>query len=137
MYYRKALSQFCGLPTAQISDAPRPGAPKQRPLPLHTRCGIALDALIAHTDLGTRLTSIIALFFGLCSIAVASYAVWVYCLLQRIQPGWLSIMLYLSFAFFGLFLILTLITRYLAALLRISENKRSYTFEAVKRISNR
>ena len=43
-------------------------------------------------------------------------------------------MLFLSFAFFGLFLILTIIIKYLSLLLELNFKKQRYMFENVEKL---
>ena len=48
--------------------------------------------------------------------------------------GWTSNIMFISFAFFGLFAILTIIIRYLQILLTLSFKRRSFTFESIEKI---
>ena len=50
--------------------------------------------------------------------------------------GWTTTMLFLSFAFLGLFVILTIIIKYMSLILKINFNKQKYIIESIEKITN-
>ena len=62
----------------------------------------------------------------------------IYALIMYIKDiaieGWTTTMLFLSFAFFGLFIILTIIIKYLSLLLELNFKKQRYMFESVEKL---
>ena len=70
------------------------------------------------------------LMIALCEIV---YTIVIYCIGKPIE-GWTTTMLVLTFGFFGMFLILTIVIKYLSLLLDMNFRKQKYLIEGVEKI---
>lgn len=97
------------------------------------RFSLAIDSLALYTNAGYKVSigiTFVMLFIGLCEIA---YTIVIYCVGKPIE-GWTTTMFVLTFGFFGLFLILTIVIKYLSLLLDMSFRKQKYLIEGVEKI---
>ena len=132
--YRKTAFAGCGLKTIQLPYK----AEKKQSLPKNQaenryRFELATNSLLLFTSLGYRLSIFITAMMGFISLGMLIYTVVIYLLSDPIR-GWTSTIMFISFAFFGLFAILTIIIRYLQILLTLSFKRRSFTFESIEKI---
>lgn len=133
--YRKALYANCGLkmdthkyqPTTFSKNTPSTGTVK-------TRTQLATDALILFTDIGYKLASTMTVIMMLITVLVALYAVVVY-VFQNPVEGWTPTILFLSFAFFGLFAILAVVIKYLSIIVNLLYKKQKYVYESIQKYS--
>lgn len=91
---------------------------------------LMFDTLIYYTDAITILSQKIAFgFLWICAIGM------VYGLVLKLAnhaiEGWSSLFLLISFGFFGVFFILSIVIRYLHHILRSSLNSKDYIFSSV------
>lgn len=134
--YRKALYMNCGLKTANIryqSTTDSVERKKDRQLRKY-RGKLAVDTLLLFTDAGYFISKMLSLCMMLISLFMGIYTVAVY-LMAKPVAGWTTTVLFLSAAFFGLFVILTIIIKYLQILLGLTFRKMRYSFESIEKIS--
>lgn len=131
--YRKALYASCGLKLQRVAYQPLPGvrrgvsAARERPR-------LATDALILFTEVASRLSLLLSLVMMAATVAATIYTVVIY-LSGSPVAGWTTTMLFLSFGFFGMFAILTLILKYLSILVDLTFKRQKYVFESIEKIS--
>jgi dolichol-phosphate mannosyltransferase len=132
--YRKALYANCGLKMSTISFdvTEQLGAPSGNDL--KNRSQLAIDALILFTDVGYRFAITMTLIMMMITTIVAVYAVIVYCFQNPVE-GWTPTILFLSFAFFGVFGILAIVIKYLSIIVELIFKKRQYVYESIQKIS--
>lgn len=128
--YRKAFYMGCGLKNESIVYAPhavgnKKGDKKQRR-------ELATDSLILFTDVSYKISLFMSVFMAVFMVAVGIYAVVIYLLGNPIE-GWTTTLLVLSFAFFGVFAILTMVVKYLSMVLGLVFRKTNYTIESVNK----
>lgn len=132
--YRKALYKFSGFPFKTIAykrTAPKPLSDKS----VSEKLSLAFDILILFSDLGIRVAFTLAVIFLLLSIFGGIYAVLIYLTDKKVIEGWTTIMLFLSFGFSGIFIVLGILTKYISVILSELQDKPSYTVSSIKRIS--
>lgn len=133
--YRKALYANCGLKTANIRYKPAADSgQKTDRAERRYRRGLAVNSIILFTELGYKFSVIMTMVMMLVAVFVAVYSVVVY-LFSTPVAGWTTTILFMSFAFFGLFGILTIIIRYLQILVDLVFRRKKYSFESIEKVT--
>ncbi|MCR5798974.1 MAG: glycosyltransferase [Lachnospiraceae bacterium] len=132
--YRKAMYANCGLKLKNISYKPTAESDYSHDKrEKKTRRMLAFDSLLLFTGVGFKLTLTLSLIMAAVMIFSAIYAIVMYVSGIAIE-GWTTTMLFLSFAFFGLFVILTVVIKYLSLILNLNFKKQRYMFESVEKL---
>lgn len=98
-----------------------------------SKISLAIDSLALYTNAGYRISVFITLFMMFVSIAELIYTVVIYCTDKPIA-GWTTTMLVVSFGFFGLFFVLSIIVKYLSLNIDMSFRRLKYLVESVEKI---
>lgn len=131
--YRKAVYASCGLPVSEIEYTPntknlQPDHQKE------TKREIALNSLILFTDIAYRISFTLTVIMAVVLVLAAAYAVIVF-LSANPVAGWTTTMLVMSFGFFGLFVILAFVLKYLSVILNLVFTHKQYVIESVQKIT--
>lgn len=135
--YRKVVYANCGLKTANIrydiindlgADTLKDKKEK------NYRTGLAVDSLILFTKMGYSFSKTMTILMMIISVLMIVYSVVVYATAHPVE-GWTTTILFLSFAFFGLFGILTVVIKYLQLLVDLVFKKKQYNFESVEKLT--
>lgn len=94
---------------------------------------VATEAFVLFTDIGYRISRTLSVIMMLITVLVAIYAIIVFIGKTPVE-GWTTTILFLAFAFFGLFSILAIIIKYLSIIVKILYEKQNYIFESVEKI---
>lgn len=134
--YRKAVYANCGLKTENIRYAVcgacgKTGKDRSEQ---RYRSGLAMDTLILFTEFGYRLSMSMTALMMMVTVFMAVYALVIYILSKPVE-GWTTTILFLSFAFFGLFGILTIIVKYLQILVNLVFKRKRYSFESIEKLT--
>ena len=132
--YRKAVYANCGLKlNVVLYKAIKNIDTKIAKETTDTRKGLAMDSIILFTDVSYKFAIIMAIFMMLVTIGTGIYTL---CIFASSKPiaGWTTTMLLLSFAFFGIFAILTIMIKYLSILMDLTFKKQKYLIESVEKI---
>ena len=143
--YRKPLYAASGLSSSrivykpQINQAPPPAITsnaKRHALAQERRyrAQLAVDSLILFTSIGYKFSISLTLLMCLASVAMLAYSAITYMMAQPVA-GWTTTILFLSFAFFGLFGILTVVIKYLQLLVNLSFKRKQYCFESIEKLA--
>lgn len=134
--YRKGIYANCGLRTLNIRYHAA-GAPMQvredKSLRKY-RSSLAADALLLFTDAGYFCSKLMTGLMMFLSLFMIVYTVAVYAMAKPVA-GWTTTILFLAVAFLGLFIILTIIIKYLQILLKLSFQRTKYSFESIEKLS--
>lgn len=98
------------------------------------RSGLAIDSLILFTEVGFRFSMTMTAFMMLMSVFMVAYSIVIF-VTQNPVAGWTTTILFLSFAFFGLFGILTIIIKYLQLLVNLVFKRKHYSFEGIEKLT--
>ncbi len=98
------------------------------------RIGLAADSLLMFTQFGYRVSFVMTFAMMVISILMLLYSVITYLLFHPVE-GWTTTILFLSFAFFGLFAILTIIIKYLQLIVNMVFKRKHYSYESINKIS--
>lgn len=132
--YRKALYASCGLKMTYLSYTPvRTSDYSHSKEEQRERRNLAVDSLLLFTNVGYKATLSLSFLMGIVMILSAVYALVMYLGNVAIE-GWTTTILFMSFAFFGLFAILTVVIKYLSLLLNLNFKKQRYLFENVEKL---
>ena len=97
------------------------------------RLSLAINSLALYTNAGYKVSIGITLAMLLIALCEIVYTIVIYCVGKPIE-GWTTTMFVLTFGFFGLFLILTIVIKYLSLLLDMNFKKQKYLIEGVEKI---
>ncbi len=134
--YRKALYRNCGLKTDTIlydnKDTTKRSKSSEE---WGSRSILAVDTLIIFTNVLERFSMLVSLvLFG---VLLMMFGWIIYSIFSADRPveGWMSLMTLISFGFFMLSVILTLIFKYLSVILNISFRRQRYVVEGVEKLT--
>lgn len=128
--YRKAAYANCGLAVDTITYK---SIDKIHRKQYDDRRIVAVESLLLFTDVPFRATMILAGLMLFVSVAVGIYAV-VYKLLSSPVEGWTTTIFFIAFGFSGLFIILSMVIRYMQTLVRLNFRKKDYLFESIEKL---
>ena len=134
--YRKAIYMNCGLRADVIEyhaidiDARRK-ALKGR----HERTHLALDSLIYFTDVMEKVSTVISALFVVISLLMGIEIIREFCMKTQAVSGWLSTMGFMSLSFMGVFILLSIIMKYLSVILKLMYRKQRYLIAGVEKIA--
>lgn len=125
--YRKAAYAASGLRVASLTfeGALRVKAPG--------RFGLAMDSLALYTDAGYKLSVGVSCAMLLLTLGELAYTLFVYLSGKPIE-GWTTTMFVLTMGFLGVFLILTIVLKYMSLLVDLVFKKQKYLVEGVEKI---
>jgi len=132
--YRKALYASSGLRTASIVYKRAGKGKKVDRGERRYRRKLAIDSLILFTNVGYSISISMALLMMCIAVSMLTYSVVVY-LTQTPVEGWTTTILFLSFAFFGLFGVLTVIIKYLQIIVDLIFKRKTYNFESIEKLT--
>lgn len=137
--YRKAVYSHCGLKTKHIVYAVadnnsrnydrRLGRAERR-----YRRNLGIDVLLLFTGLGYRFSIGMTVTMILVTVFMILYSLTVYLFGNPVE-GWTTTILFFSFAFFGLFGLLTIVIKYLQILVDLVFKRKRYNFESLEKLT--
>lgn len=132
--YRKALYVNCGLKYKMLTYKPEgQNDYKHTAKEKKSRRTLAVNSLLLFTDLGYSIAMGLAILMAVVMVFTAVYTAVMF--LKGVAiVGWTTTMLFLSGAFFGLFVILAIVIKYLSLLLNLSFKKQRYMFSSIEKL---
>ena len=131
--YRKINYHYSGLQSKVIVYDSIQSIKNNNNFSFSDKLSLASNILVYYSNVGTKISLILSLFFLLVSILVGIYAIVSFIVLkENIQEGWTTIMLFLSISFAGLFGILAVISKYMEVLLKEIKINSSYTYKSIE-----
>lgn len=135
--YRKAMYMNCGLKTDTIHYDNKELAKKHKNREeWGNRRALATDTIIIFTNVLEKIS--LAVSVVLLGALLIMFGYLVYSVFSRNRPveGWLSIMSLMSFGFFMMSVMLTLILKYLSVLLNMGFKRQRYVIEGVEKLTS-
>lgn len=133
--YRKALYMNCGLKSDTIAYDNKETFHRVRSKEERgVRSSLALDTIIIFTDVLEKLSMLLSVLFLGVLLFMFGYLVYSFVSAEKTADGWLSIMGLMSFGFFVLCVMLTLIFKYLSVLLNMMFRRQRYVIEGVEKL---
>ena len=132
--YRKAVYSNCGLNTATILYEPIQQPNRKKAVNSGERASLALDSFIYFTNALERISAIICGVFLCISIGMGIYIIKDYIGGQSVVEGWMSTMGFLSLGFFGVFVLLTIILKYMSVMLNLIFRQQRYLVSDIEKV---
>lgn len=133
--YRKAVYANCGLKNCSLtytSIVRRRDGKKTA-----ERMGLAFDSFIYFTDALEKLSKGLCVFFLLTTVFIGVYILSDVILRHNTADGWLSIMGFLSVGFFGMFLLFTVVLKYLSSIINLVFKQKRYVISDIEKITSK
>lgn len=132
--YRKAMYANSGLVMDNLTyTSASDNSYKSDKQSRKARKSLATDSLLLFTNVGYKCSLGLSLLMVVIMILCAIYTIVVYVNGIAIE-GWTTTMLFLSFAFFGLFTILTIVIKYLSLLLNLTFKRNRYLYSSIEKL---
>ena len=131
--YRKAVYASCGLPVADFRYAPAK-TEKTADYQKTVKQELALNSLILFTDIGYKISITLSFIMAAVLMLAGIYTVVIF-LSANPVAGWTTTMLVISFGFFGLFLLMAFVLKYLSLILNLVFTKKQYVVESIRKIT--
>lgn len=128
--YRKAAYAASGLKLCAIELPAAAGADANQPL----RFSLAMNSLVLYTDVGYRVCAGISVLMLLGTLTELVYTLVVFLGGGHPIEGWTTTMLVLSVGFFGVFLILALVLKYLSLVVDLIFRHQKYLIEGIEKL---
>ena len=133
--YRKAIYASAGFPTKTIVYQPECVENISRSTEeKEYRERLAFDAMLLFTDIGYRVTMRLTEIMMAFTVLVGIYVIIAY-LAANPTAGWATTMGFLSFAFFALFSIMTIVVKYLQIIINLIFKRKRYTFTGIEKLT--
>ncbi len=129
--YRKAAYAASGLKLANLDFTPTTALPRDND---KDPAGKALSSLALYTDMFYKLSLTISVVLLLVTLAIGVYTVAIFISPVGQVEGWTSTMLVMCLGFFGIFLMLTIVIKYLSLLVELVFKKQRYLVEGIEKI---
>lgn len=133
--YRKALYVTCGLKMDTISYESTGERKKRSKEDVKMQQLTASNAVVLFTDLIYKCSLAFSTLMMVLLVLIGAYTVTTY-LNGRPVEGWTTTMLFLVFGFFGMFVIMTMVIKYLSVILAINFNRQKYVIESIEKLNN-
>jgi polyisoprenyl-phosphate glycosyltransferase len=134
--YRKALYHYSGFKTTTVYYVPTSKTNTQNnDISIKEKFSLASNILITYSNIGTKIAGILSFTFFILTLFVMAYTILSYLLKNNIEPGWTTLMLFLSLSFSGMFFILAIISKYLNIILLEVQHKPRYMYSSLDRIT--
>lgn len=130
MAYRKAAYAASGLRLSSIEYKPQ----GKFSAPREYRAAQAADALALYTDAAYRVSFAVAMLLLGFTVFALVYTLVIYLGGSKPIEGWTTTMLLMSAGFFGVFLLLTFVLKYLSLLVELTFKNQKYLVESVEKV---
>ncbi len=133
--YRKVVYASCGLKMdyleynneTSVSDTDRDSVKLQKET--------AANVMVLYTNIAYKFSICFSALMMLLTVLIGIYTIYIYMSGKPVE-GWTTTMLFLSFAFFGIFTMFTVLIKYVALILNINFNKQKYILESIEKLRN-
>ena len=134
--YRKVAYANCGLKITSVNYKSIKKIKKQNISKeiKETRTELAIESIILFTDISYKLAKFMSFIMIFTTMLTGIYTVSIFLMAKPIE-GWTTTMLLLSFAFFGIFVILMIMLKYLSILIDLIFKKEKYLIESIYKIN--
>lgn len=132
--YRKVAYASSGLPVAEVTYLPITNIEKSKDVSREKyRRKLAVDSLILFTDVAYVFATRLTFLMMAITVLVAMYAIFTFCGNNPV-PGWTTNILFLSFGFFSMFAIMTILIKYLSLIVELNFKKEKYVIESIEKV---
>lgn len=137
--YRKAVYASCGLNTINLKYESTIPVQDKKKLEKESESNFsrgtnAVNYLIYFTNVMSKVSIMISTLFFLVFLGIVIYALGDYFMNSSAIEGWTSTITFISFGFLGIFIMLTIILKYLSVLLDLIFKKQKYLVSDIEKI---
>ncbi|MEG2929598.1 MAG: glycosyltransferase [Oscillospiraceae bacterium] len=132
--YRKAVYASCGLKVSDIRYQPICGAAKENQNQSRVKKGLAVNSLILFTDIAYKISLTLSIAMAGILLLAGVYTIAIFFSAAPVA-GWTTTMLVMSFGFFGLFVLLAFVLKYLSVILNLIFSHKQYVIESIQKIT--
>lgn len=134
--YRKAVYANCGLKTETVSYQSKDMHVRvKNKIVASERTSLALDSFIYFTNALERISAVISGVFLLITVGMVIYLISDVFNQSKPVEGWLSTMGFLALGFFGVFMLLTIILKYMSVMLNLIFKQQRYLVEEIEKVA--
>lgn len=130
--YRKAVYANSGLKMGTVMYEPKKGVRGQRKSTGHM--SLALDSFVYFTTFLEKISAVLSCVFLLATLGIVAYILADVFMHHNTADGWLSIMGFLSLGFLGIFVLLSIVMRYLSTLINVVFRQQNYLISDIEKI---
>ncbi|MBR1860448.1 MAG: glycosyltransferase [Lachnospiraceae bacterium] len=134
--YRKAVYAACGLNTKRLYYTATGGKKIKKEKQTYERMTLAMDSFIYFTNFLERVSTILSLFFLVSTVGLLIYALVDYIKNKSAIEGWTSLICFISFGFFGIFLLLTILLKYMSTMINLIFKKQNYLVSSIEKVGH-
>ncbi len=131
MPYRKAVYAFSGLELANLKYRPKTNRRKADDI---ARWDTASDAIILFTNLAYKLSLFFSAIMAVLMFSFGIYVIWAYLGVNKPIEGWAPLMGMMCLGFLAIFILLTVVFKYLDVLMRLEFEKKQYIISSVEKL---
>lgn len=133
--YRKILYAACGLPTDYIKYEPSQTTKKYKKNQKENayRFNAGINFMMIFTKLAEKFTFALSGLFLLMTIGTGCWALYSHLVEDNVAGGWASLMTVMSLGFFGVFMLISILVKYMSLILDMNYKKSSYVVESVNK----
>lgn len=133
--YRKMLYAASGLPTDYIRYTPVKSGKKGRRNRKESsyRLNAGINYMMIFTKIIEKITIFLSAVFLLVTIGTGAWALYSFFVEENVAAGWVSTMGVMSFGFFGVFLLISILIKYMSLILDMNYKKAAYVVESVNK----
>lgn len=136
--YRKAVYANCGLSMDTVLyESSDTNVRKKNRIIASERTALALDSFIYFTNVLERVSAVISGLFLCVTVGMGIYIIKDMFNSTKPVEGWLSTVGFLALGFFGVFVLLTIILKYLSVLLNLIFKQQRYLVADVEKVVGR
>lgn len=135
--YRKAAYANCGLKMDAVIYQPLHDVRLLKKADIkvkRARRALAIDSLVLFTNVFYRFSIVMAMILMGIALLSGIYAVMIFLRGNPVE-GWTTMVLILSVAFFGVFLMFAIMMKYLSILTHCTSDKQRYVFESIEKLT--
>lgn len=131
MPYRKAAYAFSGLELANLKYHPKMNGRKAYDI---ARWDTASDAIVLFTNLAYKLSLFFSAVMAILMFFFGIYVIWAYFGVNKPIEGWAPLMGMMCLGFLAIFVLLTVVFKYLDVLVRLEFEKKQYIVSSVEKL---
>lgn len=133
--YRKAIYATCGLKidTIEYDNISTNNKKIERKINANRKI-IAFESFILFTNVANKISLILAILMAVFALGSGIYTIFIYFGKNQPVEGWAPIMGLVSVGLFGIFLILTIIIKYLDLILKLVFKKQKYLVSSIEKL---
>ena len=131
--YRKAVYANCGLNTDVLFfDGKKTKLPLNKQMK-YSQQETAINAFVLYSDLAWRCSVFVSMLMLGLVLGCGLYTIIIYCSGKPVA-GWTTTMLFLSVCFTGIFILLTVLIKYVSLILKLNFSRQNYVIESIEKL---